>query len=378
MLTHASIWPQNSGIRRFLWARTGDNLSPRNGESKLYDEADSRWRIPARPKGNIPRQIQMRRIRRIAFPFVLCISLALSAAAAVDDATLASLRKHALAGEYEPVRAEMERLRPKQKAVTPEWLAAVSWAARAAGAAEKWSQAVGYADEAYSDAFDLIDRPAQVDSSPHLATAVGAAIEVLGRAHDASGDRPAAIAYLHEQREKFRGTSIEERIQKNYLLISLEGKPMPELDAPRHIGPRKPPAAADLRGKVTVFFFWAHWCSDCRQQRPILIDLYEKYNSKGLVIVGPTRLYGYISKGTDAAPEAEFDYIVGEFSAKYPIPEWMPVPVSAVNFADFGVSSTPTLVVVDRKGIVRLYHPGRMTQEELEPVLLELLDEDAS
>jgi thiol-disulfide isomerase/thioredoxin len=224
----------------------------------------------------------------------------------------------------------------------------------------------------------LINRPGQVDSSPHLATAVGAAIEVLSRAHDASGDRPAAIAYLHEQRDKFRGTSIEERIQKNYLLISLEGKPMPELDVPRHIGPRKPPTMADLRGKVAVFFFWAHWCPDCRKQRPILEELHEKYANEGLEIVGPTKLCGYISKGTDASAEEEFAYITGEFAGNHPIPDWMAVPVSAKNFADFGVSSTPTLVVVDRQGIVRLYHPGWMTREELEPVLLGLLEEEPS
>lgn len=317
-------------------------------------------------------------IRRIAVPILFCFSVAAHAFAAVDQATLASLRKQALAGEYEPVKAEVERLRPSQTPVTPEWLAAVSWAARAAGAAGEWNDAVRYADEAYEGSVELLSGPSQLDSSAHLATAVGAAIEVLGRAHDAGGDRPAAIAYLHEQRAKFRGTSIEERIQKNYLLISLEGKPMPDLEAPRHIGPRKPPTMANLRGKVTVFFFWAHWCGDCRKQRPILAELREKYKSDGLEIVGPTKLYGYISKGTDAAPEAEFAYITGEFNGEHPIPEWMPVPVSAKNFADFGVSSTPTLVVVDRQGIVRLYHPGWMTREELEPVLERLLAEDAS
>jgi thioredoxin-related protein len=32
----------------------------------------------------------------------------------------------------------------------------------------------------------------------------------------------------------------------------------------------------------------------------------------------------------------------------------------------YGVSSTPTMVIADRQGIIRLYHPGRMTEEELE------------
>ena len=27
-------------------------------------------------------------------------------------------------------------------------------------------------------------------------------------------------------------------------------------------------SGSDLRGKVTLYFFWAHWCSDCRTQKP--------------------------------------------------------------------------------------------------------------
>jgi predicted transcriptional regulator len=37
------------------------------------------------------------------------------------------------------------------------------------------------------------------------------------------------------------------------------------------------------------------------------------------------------------------------------------------------VSSTPTVVLLDRQGIVRLYHPGRLTEEELDAKLTELL-----
>jgi predicted transcriptional regulator len=38
------------------------------------------------------------------------------------------------------------------------------------------------------------------------------------------------------------------------------------------------------------------------------------------------------------------------------------------------VSTTPTLVVADRNGIVRLYHPGRITEEELTKVVRPLLE----
>jgi thioredoxin-related protein len=43
----------------------------------------------------------------------------------------------------------------------------------------------------------------------------------------------------------------------------------------------------------------------------------------------------------------------------------MPVPISEENLKNYGASTTPTLVFVDPKGIVRLYHPGAMSQAEL-------------
>jgi hypothetical protein len=40
-------------------------------------------------------------------------------------------------------------------------------------------------------------------------------------------------------------------------------------------------------------------------------------------------------------------------------------PVSASNFEAYGASTTPTIVLIDRAGIVRYYHPGAVTEAEL-------------
>ncbi len=40
------------------------------------------------------------------------------------------------------------------------------------------------------------------------------------------------------------------------------------------------------RGKVVIINFWAKWCSDCRREMPILEELYKKYKSSGLEIIG--------------------------------------------------------------------------------------------
>jgi thiol-disulfide isomerase/thioredoxin len=212
-----------------------------------------------------------------------------------------------------------------------------------------------------------------LDHDGNLETALGAAIEVLGAVQNAAGDRVGAAAFLQRQRGIYRGTPVEARIQKNFLLLSLQGKPMPALETAQYVG-RKPRTAADLKGKVTLFFFWAHWCSDCKRQKPIIQALHEKYADRGFTVVGPTRLYGYVAGGIDARPEQEMAYLKNAYQQQNPVPPWMDAPISTQNFLNFGVSSTPTLVLVDREGIVRLYHPGGLSYEELAGQIEKLLD----
>ena len=49
------------------------------------------------------------------------------------------------------------------------------------------------------------------------------------------------------------------------------------------------------------------------------------------------------------------------------------VPVGDEDALDYGMDATPTIVLIDRDGIVRMFHPGQMTRAELEPKIRELL-----
>jgi thiol-disulfide isomerase/thioredoxin len=40
------------------------------------------------------------------------------------------------------------------------------------------------------------------------------------------------------------------------------------------------------KNKVTILDFWASWCGPCRQEMPLMVELYKEYKEQGLGIVG--------------------------------------------------------------------------------------------
>jgi thiol-disulfide isomerase/thioredoxin len=122
---------------------------------------------------------------------------------------------------------------------------------------------------------------------------------------------------------------------------------------------------ATLKGRPVLLFFWAHWCPDCKEMAPIVARMMRTYGPKGLAVVGPTRYYGYVADGEDAPPAVEKKYIEEVRQRYYAQLSAMPAPLSNANFITYGSSSTPTLVLVDKQGAVRWYHPGAAPEKEL-------------
>jgi thiol-disulfide isomerase/thioredoxin len=264
-------------------------------------------------------------------------------------------------GQFLEAQAKLKQYRDS-RGVTPEYLEAYSWLGRTALARNEFKTAQQYAAETYKlSAAELKKRA--LDAEPRLPTALGAAIEVEAQAMAGGGDRAQAIQYLTHELHKYSKTSIAARIRKNLNLLSLEGKVAPALVETSYLG-MKPPTLASLHGKAAVLFFWAHWCVDCKAEVPILARLKQEFRDK-LAIIGPTQLYGYAGNGTEASPQVEMQYIDAVRQRYFASLADMPVPVAAENFVNYGASTTPTLVLVGRDGQVKLYHPGRMTYEEL-------------
>jgi thiol-disulfide isomerase/thioredoxin len=153
----------------------------------------------------------------------------------------------------------------------------------------------------------------------------------------------------------------------------LIGRPAPGLDGRMHIG-RRVPSIDDLKGKVVLLFFWAHWCAECKAESADVAKLLDKYRSQGLAIIAPTQRYGYVAGGRPAPPDKELRYIIHVRDSYYKFLDHEPVPVSEANSKEYGADLIPLHVLIDRQGVVRFYHPGRMTEEELEGAIRGLLE----
>jgi thiol-disulfide isomerase/thioredoxin len=259
-----------------------------------------------------------------------------------------------------------------QRGVTPEYLEALSWMARESASARQWDHAAAYAAEVRTLSEQQLAKR-KLDAEPHLPIALGAAYEVLAQSMVEKGEQAKAVSLLRSALARYGNNSIRARLQKNLNLIALVGKPAPQLQEAQFLGP-KPPTLASLKGSPVLLFFWAHWCGDCKAEVPIIARLRQELAPEGLVVIGPTQLYGYAARGADAAPVAERAYIEAVRARYYASLQDMPVPLSKQNFDAYGASTTPTLVVLNRAGQVAMYHPGALSYDDLRSALQKVVN----
>jgi thiol-disulfide isomerase/thioredoxin len=296
---------------------------------------------------------------------ILLFLSTVSFAGMTDDVREALARNNAAAAE-----AELQAYRSRQ-GITPDYLEALSWMARASLASHQPDQADTYAKQTESLSRQMLaKRP--LDAEPHLPIALGAALEVQAQVLAARGETAQAVALLRRSVETYRNTSIRARLQKNLNVLGLAGQPAPPLKIASYLGP-KPVALSQLNGSPVLLFFWAHWCGDCKAEGPVIAQLSSEFGSRGLMLLAPTQLYGYGARGEDATPKDELPYIERVWRHFYPALQGVPVPVSKENFNLYGASTTPTLVLLDRAGRVALYHPGVMPYEDLRAAIAKVV-----
>jgi len=115
---------------------------------------------------------------------------------------------------------------------------------------------------------------------------------------------------------------------------------------------------AKNKGKVIALDFWATWCGPCRMTIPALDALSSKYKDKGLEVIG-------ISSENLADLKA--------FAAQGKQGYSLFNDVSQLTTRKYQAFAYPTLVLIDRKGVIQRVEIGAHDPEEMEKWILELL-----
>ncbi|MFA6956235.1 MAG: TlpA disulfide reductase family protein [Thermoanaerobaculia bacterium] len=295
--------------------------------------------------------------------FLACAVLLFVSTSAPAGDLARGVRGKIAAGDLSTGIAQVEDYK-RAKGVDAEYLDAIGWLARGAEMLRRPEIAERYVDE--------LRREIPVENKDVLIP-FGAKIEVTARLLAAREGRGAALRYLGDELVLAKDTALRSRISKNINLMSLEGREALPIGTADHLAAAPAPLAS-LKGKPVLLFFWANWCGDCKAQGESLARVWAKYRSQGLVMIAPTRYYGSVGE-KDATPAEEKEQIAKVWKESYPGLEDVPVAIDADTMVRYGASATPTFALIDRKGIIRLYTPTRLSESELSRQIDRLLAE---
>ncbi len=118
----------------------------------------------------------------------------------------------------------------------------------------------------------------------------------------------------------------------------------------------------DFSGKTLLINFWATWCTPCRREMPMLVDLQAEYGPEGLQVVGIAL--------DDVQSVRDF---VKKYGISYPILVGE-ADVMATSAAYGNVEGVlPYSVLVDKDGIIRWQYTGEIQRDDVSKLLRELL-----
>lgn len=126
------------------------------------------------------------------------------------------------------------------------------------------------------------------------------------------------------QYSRLNGGSNVGEVAPNFQLTKIDGSPV---------------SVSELRGHPAVLIFWTAWCPVCKEEAPHFNELAARYEPKGV------RVLGINIQDSEARTRAG----IKDFGIQYSVARDADASVAKL----YKVTGTPTVIFLDRNGVVR-------------------------
>lgn len=180
----------------------------------------------------------------------------------------------------------------------------------------------------------------------------------------ATGERDGDTDFSNTDQDDI-GTVESENSQKEALLKEMMDIPMEDFEAVDLSGDSV--KLSDYKGKIIFLNFWATWCPPCREEMPVMQQIYEDYKDEDVVIlaVNPTIVELQGGRDSDRAQKKVKEFLADK---DYTFPIFFDEENKAWSI--YQQRGIPVNYIIDKQGIVRYGFSGAFQNREQMELLI--------